>query len=708
MAILSKIRERSLALIAVIGLALFAFVLDPSTLSDFFNSSKVNEIGEVSGESISREEFASALEDYKRQTQNRASEMQAAKAVWDNLVRKKIYKQQLTEAGITIGEADVWEELLNSQPVKSNPQFLNEAGLFDEEIFKQFLADTKENDENLWAAWENYMNQIRDNTETTTYNNLVSAGLGASLKEGEIKYNTENTKLTSQYVYIPYTSIADSLISVSKAEKEAYIKSHQNDFKVDASRDISYVKFEVKATQEDEEAIKKEVAGFIEDSYLKDGTLVEGIRNAENLTDFFAENGSDINLIEKFQFKNEFPKNIGDLIFATGNKSDVIGPYKDKGFYKISKVTEVTQMPDSVRASHILIPFVGAQRAGAEITKTEEQAKKTADSIARVVKRRKSKFSSLAKAFSSDKSNADKGGDLDWFAYNRMVPEFRDFCFSNRKGSIEVVKTAFGFHVIHITDQTAKQKALKLATFGRQIVASEATENTVFQEAEKFALEVSKEKKFFDIAKEKKYATQPVIGLKVLDESVPGIGNQRQVVTWAFNKERKLGDFKRFDLENGHIVAFLTAKNKEGLISAKKATNRITPILTNQKKAKMIAAKINGTTLAEIAEANNVTVKTANGITFKSPTISGVGNEPKTVGAMFYAEENKLYTNIEGNKGVFAFVVTKKEAPTALPNYSPIRNQISASRKTQTNQMFEAIKEASKVKDYRASFYGVN
>ena len=57
MAVLSKIRERSMFLIIIIGLALFAFVLDPSTLGDLFNSSKVNEIGEVDGDVISRQEL---------------------------------------------------------------------------------------------------------------------------------------------------------------------------------------------------------------------------------------------------------------------------------------------------------------------------------------------------------------------------------------------------------------------------------------------------------------------------------------------------------------------------------------------------------------------------------------------------------------------------------------------------------------------------
>ena len=257
MAVLSKIRERSMFLIIIIGLALFAFVLDPSTLGDFFNSTKINEIGEINGESISRQEFAAELEAYKQQAGNRVSEMQASKTVWDNIVRKKIYQNQLSEAGITVGEADVWNEVINASSVKDNPQFQNEIGLFDELKFKQFLADTKENNSQLWNAWSNYLNQIRDNAERNTYNNLVTAGLGASLKEGESQYFADNTKLTAQFVFVPYSTIADSLVAVSKGEVTAYIKENSNDFKVDESRDISYVKLNIIATTDDENAIKE-------------------------------------------------------------------------------------------------------------------------------------------------------------------------------------------------------------------------------------------------------------------------------------------------------------------------------------------------------------------------------------------------------------------------------------------------------------------
>ena len=95
MAILSKIRDRSLALIAVIGLALFAFVLDPSTLTDFFDSAKINEVGEVDGETISRQDYAEALDSYNARTNGRVTEMQAGNVVWDKLLKNKIYSNQL-------------------------------------------------------------------------------------------------------------------------------------------------------------------------------------------------------------------------------------------------------------------------------------------------------------------------------------------------------------------------------------------------------------------------------------------------------------------------------------------------------------------------------------------------------------------------------------------------------------------------------------
>ena len=693
MAVLSKIRERSMFLIIIIGLALFAFVLDPSTLGDFFNSSKVNEVGEVDGEAISRQEFANELETYKQQSGGRVSEMQAAKTVWDNIVRKKIYKNQLDQAGITIGEADVWSEIVNAPFVQNNPQYQNEVGMFDENKFKQFLADTKENNAQLWSQWSSYMNQLRDNAQTTTFNNLVTAGLGASLKEGEMQYLIDNTKLNSQFVYVPYTSIPDSLVKLKKSDIANYIKAHKTQFQVDASRDISYVKFDILPTSDDEQAIMDNVA-----------SLKEDFTASQNDALFLSENDSDTNLNTDYQFKSNLNALIADAIFDA-NKGDVVGPYKDLKAIKLSKITAVVQLPDSVKASHILIPFVGAQRVAPEVTRTEEEAKALADSLLTVVKRRRSKFADLAKEFSSDQGSAEKGGAYDWFNYNRMTPAFRDFTFEGNKGDIGVVQSPFGFHVIKIDGQKNKQKVVKLATYSKNIVPSEETENAVFRQAEEFALLVSKENNFFDAAKQLNYKPKPAVGLKVLDENVPGIGNQREIVSWSFNNETNVNDFKRFDLEGSHVVAFLTGKEEKGLMSVNKATSKVRPILMNEKKAAILVEKFNGASLQDIAKSAGTSVRTANNITLKSPTLSGVGVAPKVVGAMYNAEIGKLYNKIEGKRGVFAFTLKNKKIPTALPNYDANRKRIAEARKRQTFKMYEAIKKASDVEDNRAFMY---
>ncbi|SEC80628.1 peptidyl-prolyl cis-trans isomerase D [Tenacibaculum sp. MAR_2009_124] len=704
MAILSKIRERSMFLILVVGLALFAFVLDPSTISDFFNSTKVNDIGSVNGETISRQEFSDALEAYKQNSGGRVSEMQAAKNVWNSLLRQKIYEAQLENAGITVGEADIMNALIESSGVQNQERFQTE-GIFDRSKFTEFLATIKEANGDEWRAWQGYMGSLKSNLEKTTYDNLVTSGLGASLKEGENKYLTENTKISGKYVYAPYTLIADSLVTVTKGDVKKYIESHASDYEVEASRDVKFVKFDIKPTSEDEAVIEKNVASFIEDSE-KNGIKAIGLKNTTDYSEFFDENDSDVAYDDKFQFKVQVPQVIADKLFE-GKQGDVFGPYKDGNFFKLSKITEVTQLPDSAQARHILVPFVGASSADPSITRTEEEAKVLADSLMAAVKQSPSKFADLAKDFSSDKGSASKGGFYDWFGYNRMVTEFRDFVFKGKKNDIGVVKTVFGFHVIRTEDQKNFQPVLKLATFGKEIVASEATENTIYQGAELFSQDLANGKSYDEVLKEKSLKSLPAVGLKALDENVPGLGNERDIITWAFEKDVKVGDYKRFDIEGGYAVAVLTNKTSKGLMSVDKATASIRPILVKEKKAKMLEDKMTGSTLEDIAKNAGQTVRNANKVNLQSPTLAGVGYEPKIIGAMLSAKENTMFNNVVGDRGVFAFSVESKELPTALPNYDTYRKRLANDRKNKSFQIFEAIKKASEIEDNVGNFYGI-
>ena len=719
MAILSKIRDRSIALIAVIGLALFAFVLDPSTLTDFFDSSKINEVGEVDGESISRQEYAEALDTYKSRSNSTISDMQAAKTVWENILKDKIYTKQLEKAGITIGETDVLDNIINSPSVQRNPEFLNEAGLFDRDSFMQFLKDTKESeDQNLWNAWSNYISQVGSNLKRETYNNLIKSGLGASLKEGKYTYQEDNDLISADFVFIPFTSIADSLVSISKSDVESYVKKNPSGFEVEASRDISYVKFDILPTAEDKEDIKNEVASFLEDrddvnKATAQKIVIQGLKNTTDYNLFFEENSSDISIQESYYLKKDLPKVIVDDVLK-GNLNNTFGPYEDNKYYKISKITKIFSRPDSVKASSIFIPYIGSQGASVSTTKTEEGAKKSIDSIFKLVRRSKKKFAQIASKINIDASK-DKGGDMGWsihgnsFNSNQFDLDLANFLFDNKTGKVGVVKSKYGYHVIRIDEQKNNQKGVKMITFGREIIPSQKTENSAFQNAEKFALEISsKESNFYDVAKEKSYQDKPAIGLKIMDDRVPGLpGNQRQIITWAFSSDSKVGNIKRFDIDNGYVVAILTNKTYEGLMSSSKAINRVRPTLLNMKKAEIIKDKMIGSSLNEIANTNNVSLKQMDNIALKSPSITGVGFEPKVVGAMYYAKENQLFNKVDGNKGVFAFVVTKKEKASELPNYDTYRQRLSQERKNKVANIFKALKKKSSIEDSRAIFHGV-
>ena len=120
-----------------------------------------------------------------------------------------------------------------------NPQFHDENGNFDPNKFRSFIADIKANEPAQYNFWLQNEASIIQSAKQQAYYNLIKAGVGATLKEGELDYKLANTKMDIKYVRVPYTSIADSTITVSKSEIQAYIEDHKDAFKQEKARDIS-------------------------------------------------------------------------------------------------------------------------------------------------------------------------------------------------------------------------------------------------------------------------------------------------------------------------------------------------------------------------------------------------------------------------------------------------------------------------------------
>lgn len=704
MAVLNKIRQRSLFLIIVIALALFSFVLaDLFKSGSSFTSSSQNIVATVNGKDITRQDFMQKVEAAQRQAGSNASSFQVINQVFEQEVRQAIMENQYEKLGITI-EKDQMRDLLKTA-LATSPEFLNEAGLFDENKLNEYIANLKETSAEGYEGWINYEKSVAANAQQQNYFNMVKAGLTATIKEGELEHKLETNKLDLQYVQIPYSSIADDKVKVTDSDISDYINKHKKQFEVKESRDIKFIQFNEVASIEDENAIKESLKLLLNDKVeyndaSKTNETVVGFLNVAN-NESFVNNNSDIKFDKRFLFKTELPAGAADSISKLGI-GQIYGPYLDNGYYKISKVVASKQLPDSAKVRHILIPFLGSNSAGPEVTQTEEQAKKLSDSLLAVIKGDKSKFPEFVTAYSSDKGSVANGGRYDWHPYNSMVPEFNDFEFEGKTGDLGIVKTVFGFHIIEIEGQKNSKTAIQLATIAREVEPSESTIDKIFRDASNFEIAVEK-KDFEAAAKDKKYNVMPVNSLKILDENIPGVGSQRPIVRWAFEEDSKVGDIKRFNITNGYVIAQLVNKHEEGLMSVEDARVTVTPILLKQKKAEIIKNRVKATNLEALAKVENTTIKTATDVNMKSSMLLGVGREPLVVGTAFGLKQGKTSKLIEGENGVYMLKVTKLNAAPKLDSYDAFANRVEQQKlSVVSTQLYNALKESSEIEDNRA------
>ena len=429
---------------------------------------------------------------------------------------------------------------------------------------------------------------------------------------------------------------------------------------------------------------------------------IAGFANTTDWETFVNEN-SDQRFLNSFVFRDQLPAEHADALFSLG-EGETYGPYQFNGAWRVSRVVETAQIPDSAKARHILVSWLGSP-VGGEVARTKQQAKELADSLSGVIRNNRGKFAELASEFSADASNKEEAGDLGWFSPGMMVPAFNDFVFTNNAGTVGVIETQFGYHVIEIEEQTDRERAVKLATISRAIEPSEQSMNNLFTEVTSFEL-AARDQNFTELAKENGKEVRPVKDIQRLEERIPGLGSQRRIVQWAFEDGVEVGDIRRFEISDGYVVAQVTAANEEGLRSVEAASSTVLPILQKQKKAEIIKQRISGNDLQQIAQNQGVEVNTANSVNRNSPTLPGVGNEPRVVGTAFALEEGAVSKPITGEKGVFVVRVLQKNSAANLDSYRPYASREAAARRTTVDtEVFEALKETAEIEDNRARFY---
>lgn len=694
MAILGSIRKRPLFLILIIGLAIFAFILADGINSNGPTSSN---IGSVNGEDITNEEFSRIVENQKSRRPNVASSLVNVNSAWNTILREKVYLDAIEKAGVVIGENDIWNYMINSPGNQNSPQFQNEEGLFDEDKLKEYIATLK-GAKDTKAQWIANEKSIVKYLKQTTYDNLVKAGLTASLKDGQRNYFSENSSADIDFVYYPHSLIEDSEVKVTDTEITTYIKSHEDKYKTDATREIEYVNFEIKPSTEDIETIKANLALLIND-FPDAGQNITGLKNTKDNAGFVNEY-SDTNYDDKVFFTNDLATGIYDTIQKLPLGS-VYGPYKDGDYFKIVKYVANKDQYE-VKSSHILIGYVGAPGSGPNVKRTKEEAEK----FAKGLKVTASNFEEMAKTNSDDLRTANVGGSRgDWVVENKssFIEEYNDFIFKKKKGNIGVVETIRGYHIV-IVDDTKTTAGLSLAIVSQKIESSEATESDIYQNAETFAADLATGKDIIELAKTNNLAVKKANKLTDLSEKINELGDQREIVKWTFERNTKIGAVKRFDLENSFTVVRLKNKNKKGLTTVAVAKPSIVPILEKIKKGDLIKAKMTGATLEEIATAVGKEIKNSKEVSIIKPSLSIGGKNDNIAGALLYMNEGDIKI-INGENGVYAIKVLKKSPMPDIKKYDTYSKKITTQLQNKGTQIFNALKDASNIEDNRAKFY---
>ncbi|WP_439553614.1 peptidylprolyl isomerase [Flavobacterium macrobrachii] len=697
MAVLSKIRNRSGLLIAIIAFALFAFVI-----GDLFQSGSFGQpsryVGSVNGEDVAFEEFRIKVANAEKSGQGVTS-VQAANQVWNQEISIALLTKEFEKLGLRVGEKHIVEVFKADPNIGQNPMFLNAVGKFDIIKFKEYF---KANPEGIQFLKEREKD-AELNAKYQIYNSLVKGGLYTTNAEGKLKYEADTDKVTFDFVNVPYSSVKDSDIKITDEEINAYVKTKEKRFKSEETREIEYVLIDEKPSTSDEAEIKGKVDALLLPSvrYNKEtgkNDTIQGFRTATNIAEFVNAN-SDIPFDSTYIAKQDLPAEHADKLFALAT-GEIYGPYMFNNYYCISKGLGRKAGAKS-KASHILISWEGTQVPNKKEKRTKEQAQAKATELLAQAQANPGNFFMLAMT-NSDDSSAQQGGDLGYFAPGQMVKPFNDFVFNNPIGKIGLVETEFGYHIINVTD---KQDAIKMATIAQKIAPSEQTNNKTYEQATKFEMEAAT-KDFTALAKQMKLTVAPSAKLKPMDESFGTIQNQRQIVKWAFADDTNTNDVKRFEIPNvGHVIAKLKKVTPKGLMSAEEARPMVENILKNKKKAEKIKAKLNGTSLASLASANKVTVMNALDLTIGNPALPGAGFEPKVVGTAFASKAGQISKPIEGNSGVYVVVTKTVTKAPAIKDFKEQVTQLSAQAKGNAGRIMSALRTEADIEDNRADFY---
>ncbi|TLX77439.1 peptidylprolyl isomerase [Labilibacter sediminis] len=697
MATLERIRKKGGVLVAfMVGFALLAFILTDFFSSKGGNQPKSIEIGEVNGTTISYNAYqneVSQAEEFNKLRTGQASldentQYQIREQIWNQMVLDIVMGEKFEDNGIEVTAEEVLDMATgkNVHPAIRQMFTDQQTGMFRQEAVVNFLRNRK-SDRNANFYWEYLKKLIVNEKLNSKYTNLVKKGMYVTQSQINSEANAKLRNVDFDFVAVNYRTIPDSTVEVSDSEISAYYSAHKNDFKQEAERTIQYLTYVVNPSAEDRELAEKWI-NDIKPEFSDPNT---------NAGQFVTMN-SDLPYEDRNLKAEDVRIAIKDFV-ETAKEGDVYGPYLEDETYKLSRIVSIKQMPDSVKARHILIQ---------EQDPTKGHA--VADSLIKLINNG-SDFASLARTHSKDNGSAINGGDLNWFKEGAMVKPFNDACFNGKKGDVVKVESQFGIHIINIQEVGKLTTKYNIVTLAREIKYSSKTYQQVYSEANKFAATNNTADKFIEGIKTENL-TPRFATLKANDRNVSGLENSRRLVQWSF--EAGVNDMSPtiYEFGNQFVIAVVTEAQEDGFkdVNDPTVSNNIRSILAKDKKADIIIKKFNeniatSQSLSSLAQKMDSRVQTATNINFGSFQVPGAGSEPALVALASLSEVNQLSVPAKGNNAVFVVKVTS-ESISDTPDTNTTKMQLEQSNGYKVDyRLVESIREGAEITDERSKYF---
>ncbi|HRR04935.1 MAG TPA: hypothetical protein P5215_06630, partial [Bacteroidales bacterium] len=384
--------------------------------------------------------------------------------------------------------------------------------------------------------------------------------------------------------------------------------------------------------------------------------------------------------------------------------------HENRAWY-FGKVYGEAYRPDSVQVAYLVIDFKTEQNL--QSLRTKDEAKNVADSLKNILRSSPNAIFEMLPHYLGGRKATDS---TMWVPERSTYPELYDSLLLAYSQKNVYVNDNQGAYVIFQPRKTTQliQKRL-FVIYPTEIKASEKTLATIKSAANQLLAESTSIAAFNEAANRSGIQILRGNNITSMMGSVNELQNCRDIVSWTFNEDVKVGNISDVIKIDNRLYAVVGLRNinKKGIAPFDAVKSTIEAELIAQKKIeeveKMVVAEINkGATIYDLANRYNSTVKDSVRVQFGLDFYQNSQIENKAIAQIFSLPVDQKTHLVTGKQFLYLVNVSHKEESKpseGLMYERMIAKNILTNRSRNEMLIIEDLKDKAKIHDNRFRFY---